>query len=135
MKKTIFITLLLLVVCSCNIDEEYYVDPPKIILDSSSGVYSTKIGKTITISPRYENAENATFSWIIDGVVVSRNSSFQFQGETIGETFVTIKVENEMGADQQEIRIDVVEEEIPAEELQTEGQTEVQEITENSNNE
>lgn len=113
MKKTIFITLLLFVVCSCNIDEEYYVDPPKIILDNASGVYSTKIGKTITISPRYENAENATFSWIIDGVVVSRNSSFQFQGETIGETFVTIKVENEMGADQQEIRIDVVEEEIP----------------------
>ena len=113
MKKLFFLAVTIFAFCSCNIDEEYYVDPPKIILDSSSGVYSTKVGQRITISPRYENAENATFSWIIDGVVVSRNSSFQFQGETIGETFVTIKVENEMGADQQEIRIDVVEEEIP----------------------
>lgn len=113
MKKTIFITLLLFVVCSCNIDEEYYVDPPKIILDNASGVYSTKVGQSITISPRYENAENAVFTWSINDSVIATTPTLQFCSNTLGEFYISIQVENEVGKEKREIRVDVVEVEIP----------------------
>ena len=96
---------------SCNIDDELF--SPKIILDNDSGIYIVKYGREIIISPTYEYAENATYSWTMDGEVIGTSPSLSFMQEEVGEYFITIKVSNEIGEDAEEIRIDVVELEIP----------------------
>lgn len=96
---------------ACNINEEYFA--PKIILDNETGVYTVKYGREIVIKPDYENAEYATFSWTMDGEVLGISPSLSFSHEEVGEYFITLKVTTEYGSDEEEIRIDVVELEIP----------------------
>lgn len=96
---------------ACNIDEELHA--PKIVLDSESGIYTVKFGREIIIRPTYEHAENATYSWTLDGEVIETSPSLSFMREKTGEYFITILVRNEIGKDQEEIRVDVVELEIP----------------------
>ena len=82
MKKILKKLLLLIFVAvfmSCNIDEEFYA--PKIILDSETGVYTVKYGREIIIEPEYEHAEDATFSWTMDGEVISTSPSLSFMQE------------------------------------------------------
>lgn len=113
--KRIFEKLLILISCvaltACNIDDEFFA--PKIILDSETGIYTVKYGREIIISPTYEHAENATFLWTIDGEVIETSPSLSFTREEVGEYYVTLKVTTEYGSDEEEIRIDVVELEIP----------------------
>ena len=100
---------------SCNIDEEITVGlPPKIILDSETGIYTVKQGREITISPTYEPAEKtATYSWTMNGEVIGTSPSLSFIQNTTGEYYIAISVSNENGTNREEIRIDVVELEIP----------------------
>lgn len=113
MKKSLFLFVVITVFCSCNIDEEFSVYSPKIIFENDVNVYSVKIGRTITISPRYENAENAVFTWSINDSVIGIEPELRFCGERLGENDIVLKVETEAGYDLQAIRIDVVELEIP----------------------
>ncbi len=113
MKKLFFLAVTIFAFCSCNIDEEFTIENPKIILDNESGIYSTKVGRTITISPRYENAENAVFTWSINDSVIATTPTLQFCSNTLGEFYISIQVENEVGKEKREIRVDVVEVEIP----------------------
>lgn len=113
MKKLFFLAVTIFAFCSCNIDEEFTIENPKIILDNESGIYSTKVGHTITISPRYENTENAVFTWSINDSVIATTPTLQFCSNTLGEFYISIQVENEIGKEKREIRIDVVEVEIP----------------------
>ena len=107
--------LLILISCvaltACNIDDEFFA--PKIIIDSETGIYTVKYGREIIIRPTYEHAENATFLWMIDGEVIETSPSLSFSREEVGEYYVTLKVTTEYGSDEEEIRIDVVELEIP----------------------
>ena len=96
---------------SCNIDEELFA--PKIFLDSENGIYTVKYGREIVVSPRYENVEEATYSWTMDGVVLGTAPSLSFMKEETGEYFVALVVSNEVGEDMEEIRVDVVDLEIP----------------------
>ena len=109
--KYFWLLILVAVLYSCNIDEELFA--PKITLDNESGIYTVKYGREILIEPKYENAEDATFSWTMDGEVISTSPSLSFMKEEVGEYFITLKVSNEIGEDTEEIRVDVVELEIP----------------------
>ena len=109
--KYFWLLILVAVLYSCKIDEELF--SPKITLDNESGIYTVKYGREILIEPKYENAEDATFSWTMDGVVISTAPSLPFMKEEVGEYFITLKVSNEIGEDTEEIRVDVVELEIP----------------------
>lgn len=109
--KYFWLLILVAVLYSCKIDEELFA--PKITLDNESGIYTVKYGREILIEPKYENAEDATFSWTMDGVVISTAPSLPFMKEEVGEYFITLKVSNEIGDDTEEIRVDVVELEIP----------------------
>ena len=113
--KRIFEKLLILISCvaltACNIDDEFFA--PKITLDNETGIYTVKYGREIIIRPTYEHAENATFLWTIDGEVIETSPSLSFSREEVGEYYVTLKVTTEYGSDEEEIRVDVVELEIP----------------------
>lgn len=97
---------------SCNIDEEITIEtPPQIILESS--IYSVKQGREIIIAPLYKFAEDATYCWTMEGEAISCSPSLSFTQENVGEYFITIAVSNNGGYTEEEIRIDVVELEIP----------------------
>ncbi len=104
--------LLLFTFSACNKDkviEEEIAQKPIITLDSETGVYSVKIGKEITISPTVEYADNAIYSWLIDGKIVETESSFTTSFPKKGEVFITFRVETLAGATEEELRVDVSE--------------------------
>lgn len=109
--KKILLLFLTVAFAACNIDDEFY--PPKIILDNETGVYTVKYGREIIVAPKYENAENATYCWTMEGEVLATSPSLSFMQEETGEYYVTVSVTTEFGSDEEEIRIDVVELEIP----------------------
>ena len=114
MKKILKKLLLLIFVAiftACNINEEFFA--PKIILDSETGIYTVKHGRELVIAPEYENAENATYCWTMDGEVISTSPSLSFMQEKAGEYYIIIEVSTENGSDEEEIRVYVVDLEIP----------------------
>ncbi|MBO5874182.1 MAG: PKD domain-containing protein, partial [Rikenellaceae bacterium] len=112
--RLIFILSLVVVSSSCDIDEDITTTlPPKIILDNETGIYTVKQGRELVIAPDYESAEGATYSWTMNGEVLGSSPSLKFMQEEVGKYFVTIAVSNEGGVTKEEIRVDVVELEIP----------------------
>ena len=100
---------------SCNIDEEITTAlPPKIVLDSESGVYTVKLGREIVIAPGYESAADATYTWSMEGEVLSTEPTLRFIGEKLGKYYITIAVSTNSGSDREDIRVDVIDLEIPA---------------------
>ena len=87
--------------------------PPKIILDSETGIYTTKQGREIIIAPSYESAEGASYSWIVEGRYLGNSPTLSFMRESVGEYYITLTVTTNAGSDREEIRVDVVELEIP----------------------
>ena len=82
----LFVSVIVVFSSSCNIDEEKTTSlPPKIILDSETGVYTVKQGREIVIAPSYESAEGATYSWIMDGRLLGTSASLSFEREIVGE--------------------------------------------------
>ena len=109
-----FLSVIVVIASSCNIDEEITASlPPKIHLDSTSGVYTVKVGRELIIAPSYENAEGATYSWKMDGRLIGNDASLVFSRESVGEHYITLTVTASTGSDSEEIRVDVVELEIP----------------------
>ena len=105
---------MVVIASSCNIDEEITASlPPKIYLDSNSGVYTVKVGREVIIAPSYENAEGATYSWKMDGRLIGNDASLAFMREAVGEYYILLTVTADTGSDSEEIRVDVVELEIP----------------------
>lgn len=99
---------------SCNIDEEITTAlPPKIVLDSENGIYTVKQGREVIIAPSYENVEGATYSWRMDGRLIGNDASLAFMREAVGEYYILLTVTTDTGSDSEEIRVDVVELEIP----------------------
>ena len=109
--EKIWLLVFVVILTSCNIDDEYYA--PKIILDNETGIYTVKYGREIVVKPSYEHAENATYCWTMEGEVLGISPSLSFSQQEVGEYFITLKVTTEYGSDEEEIRIDVVELEIP----------------------
>mgnify|MGYP003503043242 FL=1 len=105
---------LMLLFSACNINEEITTAlPPKILLDSETGIYTVKTGREITIVPNYESAEGATYYWTMNNEVIGTSPSLTFISEEIGEYYIVLTVSTDSGTDSEEIRVDVVELEIP----------------------
>lgn len=101
------------VASSCNSDEVITLPPaPKIILEGD-GIYSVKCGYEIRIAPEYRDAEDATYSWVIEGETVCTERAYVHYGAELGSVYVTLTVANDNGSDSRELRIDVVQREIP----------------------
>ena len=111
----LYLCVIVAISSSCNIDEEITTAlPPKIVLDSETGVYTVKLGREIVITPGYESAEDATYSWVMEGEVIGTESSLSFTGEKLGKHYISITVTTDSGSDKENIRVDVVDLEIPA---------------------
>lgn len=117
MKNIVELLLICMVVVSfssCNIDEEITTTrPPRIVLDSENGIYTVKVGQVMTIAPSYESAEGATYRWVMGTKILATTPVLSFIQEEAGEYYITISVITEGGTAEEEIRVDVVEKEIP----------------------
>ena len=114
MKRFIEKLLLLIstaILVACNISEEFF--PPKITLDNGTGIYTVKYGRELVITPTYEHIENATFCWTMDGEVLATSPTLSFSKDEVGEYYITLTVSTDYGTDEEELRVDVVELEIP----------------------
>ena len=114
MKRFVEKLLLLIstaILVACNISEEFF--PPKITLDNGTGIYTVKYGRELVITPTYEHIENATFCWTMDGEVFDTSPTLSFSKDEVGEYYITLTVSTDYGTDEEELRVDVVELEIP----------------------
>ncbi|MBR5852872.1 MAG: PKD domain-containing protein [Alistipes sp.] len=113
--EIIVLSVIVVITSSCNIDEVITTPmPPKIILDNNTGVYTVKVGSEIIISPSYDSVEGATYKWSMDKEVLSTSSFLRYVAETVGKYYITLTVTTESGEDREEIRIDVIDLEIPS---------------------
>lgn len=95
---------------ACNSDGVITAQPePVITLDSPDGIYTVKVGRTVTITPSVENGEGATYEWSIDGTVVGTDRTYTFSSEQAGTYYVLLSVTNQTGSDRVEMRIEVLE--------------------------
>lgn len=105
----------MVIASSCNIDDVITTAlPPKIILDNTTGVYSVKQGHELVIAPSYENVEGAQFCWMSEGKVLSTAPQLTFTSAECATYYITLSVSNEQGCAEEELRVEVVELEIPA---------------------
>lgn len=83
---------------------------PRILLDNETGIYTTKAGRQITVSPEYENAEGAVFSWVLEsGEELSSAPVLEFVSDETGRFYVSLTVSTDGGMDKADIRIDVLD--------------------------
>ena len=117
MVKRIFVILTLaLIALSCNRDGVIVAEGgvPEITLDSTTGIYTVRVGEELTIAPTYKNVDDSTaYSWAIDGVVVSVADSYTFTPQAAGEIFISLEVANFYGVATEELRVDVTQLQIP----------------------
>ncbi len=110
----LFLSVIVAISSSCNIDEEITTAlPPEIILDSETGIYTIKQGREIVIAPDYESAEGATYRWTLDGRLLSTSPSLSFMREECGEYYIVLTITTDAGSDSEEIRVDVIALEVP----------------------
>ena len=94
---------------SCNIDEEITTSlPPKIIIDGS-GSYRVRLGDELRLAPRYENNDEATYSWSIEGVELSNQPTYTFTAQSKGITKILLTISNTSGSDSREFNITVID--------------------------
>ena len=94
---------------SCNIDEEITTSlPPKIIIEGN-GSYRVRLGDELRLAPRYENGDEATFSWSIEGVELGNEPTYTFTAQSKGTTRLLLTVSNISGSDNREFNITVID--------------------------
>ena len=115
MRRWLYILCVSLLFTSCNIDEVFEDKAPQITLDSPMGIYTVKQYGEVLISPDYINDEGATYSWRIGGVEVCTERAFLFNDTAeVGSKYISLTVANEVGSATKQMRVDVVELEIPS---------------------
>lgn len=108
------LSLILLAVGACNSDSDLSVKAPKITLSQPDGVYTVKVGKTLVIEPEIENlTPDASVQWTESGAVISTSPVLRSMWSEPGEHFITLTVTNAGGSASAQLRVEVVEKEIP----------------------
>ncbi len=126
-KRLFFLCLVAIALISCNVDDVITTElPPEIVFETDSRVFTTKVDRPLLIEPMYKYADDATYQWSVDGYShyesVTNRPSFTFTASEVGSYYVTIHVTTTYGSDEEELRVDVVEREIPTISIANEGQ-------------
>lgn len=105
----IIVCVMVIISSSCNIDEEITTSlPPKIIIEGN-GSYRVRLGDELRLAPRYENGDEATFSWSIEGVELGNEPTYTFTAQSKGTTKLLLTVSNISGSDNREFNITVID--------------------------
>ena len=112
MKKLYTLFLITVFLAGCNKDGQVEIDQPmtpQITLDSEDGIYTVKVGRELTIAPTVQYAENALFSWTLDGKLLSTEPTLTHTWSEAAEVYVMFTVQNENGKAEEELKVVVVE--------------------------
>lgn len=105
----IIVCVMVIISSSCNIDEEITTSlPPKIIIDGT-GSYRVRLGDELRLAPRYENGDEATYSWSIEGVELSNQPTYTFTVQNKGITKILLTVSNTSGSDSRVFNITAID--------------------------
>ena len=105
----IIVCVMVIISSSCNIDEEITTSlPPKIIIDGS-GSYRVRLGDELRLAPRYENGDEASYSWSIEGVELSNQPTYTFTAQSKGLTKILLTVSNTSGSDSRTFSITTID--------------------------
>lgn len=108
-KKLLFLFFLIgcLGFTSCSDDDDSILGEPSI--EFSKAEYKVKVGKSISIEPLIQNAQNPVYAWQINGRIISTEPILTFQAEKMGESFVTLQINTDNGITKKQIKISVVD--------------------------
>ncbi len=101
---------------ACNSDKEITIAPkPEIVFENDQRVFTVKTLREVTVAPTYRYVdEGADYRWSQDGAEVGREPSYTFHADgSVGSRYLEISVTTPSGTASAEVRIDVVEREIP----------------------
>ncbi len=105
----IIVCVMVIISSSCNIDEEITTSlPPKIIIEGN-GSYRVRLGDELRLAPRYENGDEATYSWSIEGVELGNEPTYTFTAQSKGTTKLLLTVSNISGSDNREFNITAID--------------------------
>ncbi len=95
-------------------EEEIRVDvnelaPPVISLVTPALGFNVLAGREYIITPDYQNVENATYLWTLDGKEVGTENAYTFKQDELGTYELTLTVTNEDGQSKKTISIAVVD--------------------------
>ena len=105
MNRFFYILLLLLWLVGCNSHEEITSDLPVITFEQGES-YEIKVDTSLTLSPSVEYGQR--YKWMADGVTLATTPTYTFTSEREGTFYITLRVDNEAGYSQADVRIDVV---------------------------
>lgn len=106
---------LLLFLNACNKSETINNPAPVITFDNPSLVYKVKLGQSLVLNPQIENDINADYFWKLNNVTVSREKTYTYTptGMPVDELYLTFEVKTPVGSDSKELRIEVIDFDIP----------------------
>lgn len=111
-KNSLFTVLFCFLLIACNKDDlviDESNQKPVIELDNETGIYTVKKGQNLTIAPTYKYAEDALFTWTIDGELISSDPTLTYSWSESGEKYLTLRVDNKNGCAQEELKVEVEE--------------------------
>lgn len=80
------------------------------------GIYTTKVGRQLTIAPTYRYVENAVYSWRLQttGRIISTEPTLEYTFASVNETdeagyYLTLEVTNRNGTSTEELLVQVLE--------------------------
>jgi hypothetical protein len=91
MKKILFTLSLILSLTACSNDE---IAAPEIVLTEPDGGYTINKMQWLSIQPEIKNANDATFTWLLDGVEVATTENLLYVFAEAGTHNVELKVKN-----------------------------------------
>lgn len=103
-----------LFISSCNNEGVIEAARRPVIYTDNNGVYIGFVGHELTIAPRIENAENATYRWTIDDRIVSSSPELRITRDEPATLYAVFAVTTENGTTSEEIRIDFVTPPLPS---------------------
>jgi len=107
MKKSLLLLAALLAACGGDESTDTSALQPAITQQEANARYRVKAGRELLLAPSYTNAEGARFTWTCDQETVCREAAYAFRRETPGLYYLTLRVENDYGAAEDELRVRV----------------------------
>ena len=107
LKFFFYIGTFLLFFASCKDDEDTPGDYGSPAIEFSASEYKVKIGKQVTMQASVNDAVNPIYSWKLDGVIVSTDTTFTFTANETGEYFFIFRVDAENGSTEEQVKLTV----------------------------
>lgn len=108
--KWLIVFSLVVQICSCKketITAETKL--PGISFTAVSGEYKVKAGKPLQLEAKVTDAINPVYSWKLGGKIISTDITCAFKNESVGEQFLTFRVDAENGSSEKQVKVSVLE--------------------------